>query len=505
MATVGAHVTPDQLGSFLAGALAKDATADVEAHIDACEACRQLISETVRQRHAQQAALAPTMMSQSDAKLPVVVGDVVDGRYRIERLLGVGGMGCVFEAHHTHLNQRMALKFMLPELIRDPNAVDRFTREARAAVRLVTDHVGRVLDLGVLPSGTPYLVMEFLQGETVEQRLAREGPFQKGVAIRVVRDAMEALAEAHDLGIVHRDLKPANLFLSRRSSGVEVVKVLDFGIAKSIDPDIEAGLGNTSRRTLLGSPLYMAPEQLSGRDVDAKVDVWALGCTLYQLLTGETPFRGNDLVELMFAIQTRPHVPLALRVPAAKSLSAVVDACLQKDPLQRVSSMAALRAMLDAAEAQDLAEAVSVADAPPAAARASPGSVRALPAAPSPVRWVAVGAGLVLLGALGWKVIAQSRTVAAPPSLPAPRPVTVSTQVAEKAPAPPPPEARAEEPTAVVRAPVNPPAATKPLRDVKAPPPPAVPTVTKAKAPPSPEPGPPPPAPAKRDVLDDRL
>ncbi len=382
------HLTPDQVGLFLAGELTGSTASAIEAHIDACEVCRQLISETVRLRHANQVAFAPTMINAQASKLPVVVGDVVDGRYRIEKLLGIGGMGCVFEAHHTHLNQRMALKFMLPDLVRDPNAVDRFTREARAAVRLVTEHVGRVLDLGVLPtSGTPYLVMEFLQGETVEQRLSREGPFQKTVAVKLVRDVITALEEAHALGIVHRDLKPANLFLARRSNGVEVVKVLDFGIAKSIDPDIEKGLGNTSRRTLLGSPLYMAPEQLSGKDIDARVDVWALGCTLYQLLCGETPFRGNDLVELMYAIQARPHQSLAVRAPSVRALSAVIDACLEKDPDQRVASVVLLRRLLDDAEAS------MGAPAPPAPARTG---------------WrfaafVLIALGLVAAGAVGFR------------------------------------------------------------------------------------------------------
>jgi len=409
---VMAHLTPDQVGLFLAGDSTGRTAGEVESHIDACDTCRQLISETVRLRHANQAALAPTMVRDEDAKLPVVVGDVVDHRYRIERLLGIGGMGCVFEAHHTHLNQRMALKFMLPELGRDPNAVDRFTREARAAVRLVTEHVGRVLDLGQLPSGTPYLVMEFLQGETVEQRLTREGPFQKTVAVRLVRDALEALEEAHALGIVHRDLKPANLFLARRSNGLEVVKVLDFGIAKSIDPDIEAGLGNTSRRMLLGSPLYMAPEQLSGGDVDGRVDVWAMGCTLYQLLTGETPFRGGDLVELMYSIQTRPHPSLAQRLPSLKPLSEVIDACLKKDPNQRVGSVVLLRRLLDEAIA--------------ASASAEP--------VPKKRRWplavgVAGACGLLGLGALGWR--AQSRLPTQPQPVIAPKPVPTPMPVIE--------------------------------------------------------------------------
>ncbi len=287
-------------------------------------------------------------MSTSKPALPAAVGDVIDGRYRVERLLGVGGMGCVFEAHHLALNQRVAVKLMLPELAKDKGAVDRFTREARAAVRLSSEHVGKVLDLGALADGTPYLVMELLHGESVDQRLVREGPMPRLVAVDLICATLKALEEAHGLGIIHRDLKPANLFLARRSSGAEVLKVLDFGVAKSVHPDIEAGLAATTGAALVGSPLYMAPEQLApGRAIDARVDLWAVGCTLYQLLSARIPFPENDLVELMYSIQTRPHVPLTTLVPGVADLSAVIDSCLEKDVSRRPPTAAALRARLE--------------------------------------------------------------------------------------------------------------------------------------------------------------
>ena len=340
------HPSDDQLERYLAGTLTTDEEHRIDAHIDVCQACRTQLSDVVRQRFNEKTLLRSPLPEEG---LPVQVGSVVTGRFRIERLLGVGGMGCVFEAHHLQLNRPVALKFMLPQYARDRTAVDRFVREARAAVRLVTEHVGRVLDLGALDDGCPFLIMELLAGETVEQRLAREGPFPAPVAIDVVQQLLLALGEAHGLGIVHRDLKPANLFLARRANGTEVVKVLDFGIAKSIHPDIEAGLSATSRQMLLGSPLYMAPEQLSpGQPVDARVDLWAVGCTLYQLLAGEPPFPSRDLVELMYSIQKKPHPRLASFNPGLRAFDPIIDVCLAKNPDDRVSSAADLGSLLEA-------------------------------------------------------------------------------------------------------------------------------------------------------------
>ncbi|MDP1921386.1 MAG: protein kinase [Myxococcales bacterium] len=354
------HLTPAQVGLYLQGALTNASAADLDAHIDTCEACRELISRTVRERHHAELALAETTASASKPSLPAAVGDTIDGRYRVERLLGIGGMGCVFEAHHLALNQRVAVKLMLPELAKDRAAVDRFTREARAAVRLSSEHVGKVLDLGALADGTPYLVMELLLGESVDQRLVREGPMPRLLALDIICATLKGLEEAHGLGIIHRDLKPANLFLSRRSSGAEVLKVLDFGVAKSVHPDIEAGLGATTGAALVGSPLYMAPEQLApGRVIDARVDLWAVGCTLYQLLSGSVPFREADLVELMYSIQTRPHVALTTLVPGVADVSAVIDACLEKDVTRRPATAAALRARLEALRSAPLALATS--------------------------------------------------------------------------------------------------------------------------------------------------
>lgn len=475
------HLSPDQVSSYLGGALSDEETATLEGHIDGCAQCRELISETVRSRYDEHLALANTQVTSSEPPLPITMGDVIDGRYRVERLLGVGGMGCVYEALHQALNQRVALKFMLPKFARDQSAVDRFTREARAAVRLVTEHVGRVLDLGALPDGTPFLVMELLVGETVEHRLLREGPFPRRVALELIADTLDALHEAHALGIVHRDLKPANLFLARRSSGGEVLKVLDFGVAKSVHPDIEAGLGSTSAATLVGSPLYMAPEQLSpGRTIDARADLWAVGCTLYQVLTGKTPFEGNDLVELMYSIQTRAHVPLVQLRPGLDDVSALVDECLAKEPHRRPSVAEALKRRVEALLAAPvIAPAPVVVAAPPPPSR----------------RWpLAVGA-LVVIAGLG---IVATRLWPEPPT---PAPVVVTPPL----PTPVPP------PLVVVPPPVEPAVvvADAGVLAAAAPTPAATPTPARPPRPKpmpvTPPPSTPAPTPGPDSVLDERL
>jgi serine/threonine-protein kinase len=339
----GGHIPPEQLAAFLKGTVTPEQASQVEAHIDACEECRVLLSSLVRGQR--DSATDPTHQV---TVAPVTEGDVVAGKYRIEKIIGAGGMGSVISAWHQQLNQRVALKFMLPAIAADPHAAARFLREARAAARLSTPHVGRVIDLDSLPNGTPYLVMEFLEGETLAQRLTR-GPLSVTQAVDAIRQALVGLAEAHALGVVHRDFKPANLFFARRPDGSEQVKVLDFGIAKSVHPDIEQGLVSTSSRMLIGSPPYMSPEQISFQNVDARTDVWAVGAVLYEMLSGKVPFEGKTVGDVMFAIQNKPHQPLATVVPAVSaSLSALVDRCLAKKADARFENAQALADALTA-------------------------------------------------------------------------------------------------------------------------------------------------------------
>src|SRR5580704_14011169 len=220
----------------------------------------------------------PTMRSENNSA-PVVEGDVLAGKYKVERLLGAGGMGVVVAARHLQLDQLVALKFVLPKALEDKSMTERFLREAKAAVRLKSEHVAKVLDVGTLDSGAPYIVMEYLEGTNLAEVIAIQAPLAADVACDYLIQACEALSEAHTLGIVHRDLKPQNLFLTKGVGGAPLVKVLDFGISKIKQPEGAHNLTQTA--TVIGSPLYMAPEQMrSARNADQRSDIWALGVVL---------------------------------------------------------------------------------------------------------------------------------------------------------------------------------------------------------------------------------
>ncbi len=280
----------------------------------------------------------------TDKLTEVSPGDLLAGKYRIERVLGQGGMGVVVSAIHEALEERVALKFLLPEALSNKEAVARFTREARAAVKIRSEHVARVSDVGTLESGSPYMVMEYLQGSDLSQYLERSGPLPIEEALEYVLQACEALAEAHSLGIIHRDLKPANLFRIVRPDGTPAVKLLDFGISKVTAADQSM----TQTSSMMGSPLYMAPEQMtSAKPVDARADVWALGIILHELLTAQVPFGGETVPELCAKILTQPPPPLRqLRPDAPAALERVILRCLEKDREARYPNVAALAADL---------------------------------------------------------------------------------------------------------------------------------------------------------------
>jgi serine/threonine-protein kinase len=271
-------------------------------------------------------------------------GTVLLGKYRVDRVIGVGGMGAVVGARHLQLDERVAIKFLLPEMLQQDAVVQRFLREARAAIKIRSEHCVRVYDVGRLENGAPYMVMEYLEGQDL-------GAFEsRQLAIHDVIDwvlqASEALAEAHAIGIVHRDLKPANLFLTRRADGTACVKVLDFGISKQAASGADAGV--TKTQAVLGSPRYMSPEQMrSTKDVDARADIWALGTVVYELIAGAPPFDGETVTSLFAAILQDDPKPLsAWRSDVSPALEAAVRHSLEKDRDRRHASIAHFAAAL---------------------------------------------------------------------------------------------------------------------------------------------------------------
>src|SRR5580700_1115777 len=260
------------------------------------------------------------------SSIPVREGDLLAGKYRVERVLGIGGMGIVVAARHEQLDQRVALKFVREEALGNEEAVERFLREARSAVKLKSEHAAKVLDVGTLESGAPYMVMEFLEGSDLGAVLAERGPLSIEEACDYVVQACEAVAEAHAIGIVHRDIKPQNLFLALSVGGSPRIKVLDFGVAKSLVSSGGSG-GLTQTRSMLGSPLYMSPEQMrSSRDVDARSDVWALGVVLFELLTQRWPYEAETMPELCLKVVTEPPQPLGqLRPDVPQAMIDIVE------------------------------------------------------------------------------------------------------------------------------------------------------------------------------------
>jgi serine/threonine-protein kinase len=287
------------------------------------------------------------MTDERDLLVGVGPGDVLAGKYRVERILGAGGMGVVVAAQHIQLDEKVALKFLLPDALKKPEAVRRFLREARAAVKIKSEHVARVSDVGQLENGSPYMVMEFLDGGDLAGWLEKSGAMPVAQAVDFILQACEAIAEAHSLGIVHRDLKPANLFCIRRPDGQLSIKVLDFGISKLTTPEDE---GNQMTRTtaILGTPYYMSPEQLqASRGVDARSDIWALGVILFQLIAGMVPFQAEAMTELVIKIATQPAPPIrSVRADVPPGMEQIIARCLEKDRERRYSSVGELAVAL---------------------------------------------------------------------------------------------------------------------------------------------------------------
>jgi eukaryotic-like serine/threonine-protein kinase len=307
---------------------------------------------------------------------PVSTGQIVAGKFRVDRIIGQGSMGLVVAATHLALKRRVALKFMVGGGPAAKQREERFLREARAASMLQSRHVGKVLDAGTLEDGAPYIVMELLDGMDLASELKQRGKLPVADAVACVLQACEAVAEAHAHGIIHRDIKPANLFSTRGAQGARCIKVVDFGIAKV---GAEASLDLTGTSQALGSPLYMSPEQMaSTKNVDARTDIWSLGIVLYELLAATTPFAAETIPAVCARVFGDAPTPLAGHRPdVPPGLAAVIARCLEKDPARRWPHIEAFRAAL--------APYAHARAAAPAAPVEAPKPVMApRPAAPSP-------------------------------------------------------------------------------------------------------------------------
>ena len=288
---------------------------------------------------------------------------VIGGKYEIVRPLGEGGMGAVYEARHSGTGRRVAVKEIISEALhKSPGVVERFQREARATGAIESQHIALVLDTGTdETSGNPYLVMQFLQGEDLQQLIARLGPLPEPVALRIGAQACIGLARAHDAGVVHRDIKPANIYLAKRDGGEIVVKLVDFGIARvraQVSTPQERALTTTG--TMIGSPLYMSPEQAQdSKNLDHRTDLWSLGVVLHEALSGKTPHGDAVTVgALIVAICSKPARPITDVAPhVSAGAAAIVKKALEIDPAARYASaeemLADIKRVLGAGTALD--------------------------------------------------------------------------------------------------------------------------------------------------------
>jgi serine/threonine protein kinase len=353
---------PDEnaLAELVQGLLDDVVASQIELHLDDCEDCRRIVSAVGQSSYlaARRTRVdsgraegsnppASTWVGKSEPLHIPEPGTILAGKYRVDGVLGQGGMGVVLAATHVTLNKLVALKLMRPDLAVDKGASQRFVREARAASLLRSEHIVRVIDLDTLADGSPYIAMEYLEGEDLGAVLVRAGAISAHEAATYIVQVCEAIAEAHAANIVHRDLKPANLFLTRRAN-TPCVKVLDFGVSKIIagGPLVD-DVASTDTKSLVGSPHYMAPEQLiSAKSVDPRTDVWALGCILFELVSGRSPFNTGGALAQVLASILRDNAPslrdLCPSLP--DGFVAVVERCLEKDPsrrFQRVDELAA--------------------------------------------------------------------------------------------------------------------------------------------------------------------
>ncbi len=328
-----------------------------------------------------------------------LLGAIIDDRYEVLAVIGEGGMGRVYRVRHRRLGRAFALKALRVDLARDPILTERFIQEARAAAVVTHPNVVQINDFGTLDSGQPYFVMELLEGRTLTRILREEGPIEPGRCVTIARQIAEALAAAHAMGVIHRDLKPDNVILIRPSGAHTTVKVLDFGLAK-----VAVSSRLTRPGVVFGTPHYMSPEQAGGESFDHRVDIYALGILMFEMVTGRVPFEADTymgvLSKHMYAAPPKPrdyHAPAG----ALAGFEEVIAGCLAKNPADRWQNMTELARKLNAlANSQTTKDRSSVAD--PSSSEPS-GDLPSLPTVQS-WHWYAVGVGLLLLivGGLCW-------------------------------------------------------------------------------------------------------
>ena len=399
---------------------------------------------------------APAKSPEEEARFDSLIGTVLADRYEVVRRIGEGGMGAVYEARHTVIGKRVAVKVLLEKFVAKSDFVARLLQEARLASSIGHEHIVDVTDFGTTADGRSFVVMEFLDGESLAELAMREAPLPIERSLGIARQVASALGAAHAKGIFHRDVKPENIYLVKRGDA-DFVKVVDFGISKAVKPaGDEGGEGYRLTHTglLLGTPLYMSPEQARGEeDLDHRVDIWALGILLYECLTGEVPFRANNYLGIISQVLTHvPTPPSKLRpeLGIADAVESVVMRAMDKDRTRRYQTMAELEHDLELLLAGD--QNVGMA---PAATTATTTRIVA------PKRWpLLAGAAVVLSGAIAIAVRGTPEEKLPAPPVTAPAPVAAPAAMAPALPPPAPPPAPVV-PAAVAPSPVPPPAVKK--------------------------------------------
>ena len=362
-----------------------------------------------------------------------LIGFVLADKYRIVRQIGRGGMGIVYEAEHIQLGKRVAIKLILEKYAEDTEAIARFQREALAASRIGNPHIIDVSDIGNAHDGRPFVAMELLTGHPLSQILEMSGPLPTWRAIAIMRQVLRAVGAAHAKGIIHRDLKPDNIFLIGQDDQHDFVKLLDFGISKVVDPDEQVAFTKlTSTGVVMGTPLYMAPEQAMGNPVEAGADIYACGVILYELLAGKPPFEGATYAVLVAKLLTAPPPPLGeVRPGLPLALVNAVHRALEKEPHRRFASAEQFAAALPGDRSPSQLELAGTLDSGMKVAR-----VRQRPR-----RWPFLAMALALLvgvATAGVLIVTQTKPAEKKPPEPAAAKVDPPPQQAPKPPPSPP-------------------------------------------------------------------